>query len=61
MQVWSAYNYDRKTNLVTGDSQYCPRHQFTNESVLQKEAVVVSFENPQVAMDYINEQKANKQ
>lgn len=61
MTTYSAYDYTKKTNVRVGLNQYCPLHEFPNEDVLKKEAVVAEFATIQEAMDVINAAKAEKQ
>lgn len=59
--VFSAYDYNKKMNLHTGENLYCPLHQFKNEDVLKAEAIEAEFATVQDAMDVINAAKTTKE
>lgn len=60
-QVTSAYEHEKKIFLTVGENLYCDRHQFRNEDLLKREAVVVELESLSEAMKMISEHKIIKQ
>ena len=61
MFAYNAYDYDKKIYMITGDNLYCPSHEFKNEEVLKKEAVVAEFNTVHDAMEAINQAREIKE
>jgi len=58
--VTNAYEHTKKIFLTTGENLYCDKHEFKNEEVLKREAVVVEFKDVGEAMQYIERSKETK-
>jgi hypothetical protein len=61
MRVTNAFDYKKNIFLTTGDNLYCEKHQFKNEDILRKEAIIVEYDSIDDAMRVIDTAKNVKE
>jgi hypothetical protein len=58
IHIYNAYDHCKLVYLNLGDNLYCEQHQFNNEDMLKKNAVVVEYNSVKDAMEVIQNKKA---
>lgn len=59
--VTNAYDHKKKIFLTTGENLYCEQHIFRNEETLEREAIIVEYNDIHEAMDVIRRAKEIKE